>query len=210
MTTSAPTIGFARLPKPVRALLTEAARAATAAATALDTLARDRTQDAALAEIVDLEDDGDRITHELQHALPSARVGSEERGDLLSAIQAIDDILDTIHDTAQELPAAGRTLPRAQLIRVTAVLKDLVHTTMTAVERIEEPPAARETLHDRVHQLDDELRVELRALHRVVADEEEDVLAALRATALLRRLRSIGQACTRARLAIEVLAAAHL
>ena len=39
MTTSAPTIGFARLPKPVRELLSEAARSATSAATALDTLA---------------------------------------------------------------------------------------------------------------------------------------------------------------------------
>jgi hypothetical protein len=88
MTTSAPTIGFARLPKVVRALLSEAARAATSAATALRTLARDTTQHAALEEIVSLEDDGDRIVHELQHTLAGARLGSQERCELLHVIEA--------------------------------------------------------------------------------------------------------------------------
>ena len=64
-------------------------------------------------------------------------------------------------------------------------------------------------MHERAHELDDELRTELRALQRTVADHESDVLAALRATALLRQLRAIGQACVRALCAIEVLAGAH-
>ena len=80
---------------------------------------------------------------------------------------------------------------------------------MAAITRIEEPPASREALHERAHELEDELRTELRALQRIVTDHESDVLAAVRATALLRQLRSVGQACIRALRAIEVLAGAH-
>jgi uncharacterized protein Yka (UPF0111/DUF47 family) len=207
---STPTIGLARLPRAVRELLSEAARGATSAATALKTLARDTIQRAELAEIVSLEDDGDRIVHELQHTLAGARVASEERGELLHVIEAIDDILDGIEHAAHELSRAGDLLPRERLVRATAVISDLARTSMAAVTRIEEPPASREALHERAHELNDELRTELRALQRAIAEHESDVLAALRATTLLRQLRSIGQACIRALRAIEVLAGAHV
>ena len=207
---SAPTIGFARLPKAVRELLLEAARAATAAASALHAHARDATQPAALAQIVSLEDDGDRIVHELQHTLARTRVASHERGELLHAIDAIDDILDGIEVAAHDLSCAGDSLPRERLVRATAVINDLARTSMAAVTRIDEPPASREALHERAHELDDELRTELRALQRTVTDHERDVLAALRASAVLRQLRSIGQACIRALRAIEVLAGAYM
>jgi len=206
---STPTIGFARLPKAVRELLSDGARAATSAATSLNALARGATQHAALAEIVSLEDDGDRIVHELQHRLASGHMASQERGGLLHVIEAIDDILDRIEDTARELSRAGDSLPRERLIRATAVISDLARNSMAAVTRIEEPPASREALHERAHELEDELRTDLRALQRTVTDNESDVLAALRATALLRQLRSIGQACIKALRAIEVLAGAH-
>jgi uncharacterized protein Yka (UPF0111/DUF47 family) len=201
---NAPTIGLARLPRSVRELLDEAAGAAIAAAGALDALARDPTRRAALAEIAELELDGDRITHELQRALGTARVGREERGDLLRAIQAIDDVLDLIDDAARELSLVSGTE------RATSTIKDLVRTSMASVERIEEPPAARESLHERAHALDDELRTELRTMHRTVADAERDVLTTMRATAVLRRLRSIGQACIRALRAVELLASDHV
>jgi uncharacterized protein Yka (UPF0111/DUF47 family) len=207
---STPTIGFARLPKTVRELLSEAARATTSAATALNTLARDATQHAALAEIVSLEDDGDRIVHELQHTLASARLASQERGELLHAIEAIDDILDAIEDAAHDLSRAAGSPPRERLVRATAVINDLVRTSMAAATRIEQPPASRAALHERAYELNDELRAELRALQQIVTDDESDVLTALRATARLRQLRSIGQACIRALRAIEVLAGAHL
>jgi hypothetical protein len=80
---------------------------------------------------------------------------------------------------------------------------------MAAATRIEEPPASRAALHERAHELTDELRAELRALQRTVTNHESDVLAALQATARLRQLRSIGQACISALRAIEVLAGAH-
>jgi uncharacterized protein Yka (UPF0111/DUF47 family) len=197
------------MPKAVRELLAEASRSATSAAAALKTLARDTTQRAALSEIVSLENDGDRIVHELQHTLAGARVASHERGELLHVIEAIDDILDGIEDAAHDLSRAGDSLPRERLVRVTAVISDLARTSMAAVARIEEPPASREPLHERAHELDDELRTELRALQRTVTDHESDVLVALRAAALLRQLRSIGQACINALRAIEVLAGAH-
>jgi len=203
-------LGGARLPKAVRELLSEAARAATSAATALHTLARDPTQRAALAEIVALEGDGDRIVHELRHRLAGARVASQERGELLHAIEAIDDILDGIEDAAHDPSRAGDSLARERLVRVTAVINDLVRTSMAAASRIEEPPASRAALHERAHELNDELPAELRALQCTVTDDESDVLAALRATARLRQLRSIGQACIRALRTIEVLAGAHV
>lgn len=207
---SASTIGFARLPKAVRDLLAEAADDATAAGVALDALARDPRQTTAVAQIVSLEHDGDRITHELQRALASARVASQERSELLHAIEAVDDVLDVIDDAARELPCISDALPRERLIRTTAVIKDLVRTCMAAAGRIEDPPTAREALHERAHELDDELRAELRALQRAVVDGEPDVLVALRATGLLRQLRSIGQASIRALRATEVLAGAHV
>ena len=160
---STPTIGFARLPKAVRELLSEAAGAATSAATALNTLARDPTQPAALAEIVSLEDDGDRIVHELAHTLAGARVSSQERGELLHAVEAIDGVLDGIEDAAHDLSRARNSLPRERLVRATAMINDLARTSMAAAARIEEPPASREALHERAHELGDELRTELRA-----------------------------------------------
>ena len=207
---SASTIGFARLPKAVRDLLAEAGDAAIAAAVALDALARDARQTTAVAQIIGLEDDGDRIAHELRHEVTSPRVASQERGELLHAIEAVDDVLDAIDDAARELPRISDALPRERLIRTTAVIKDLVRTCMTAAGRIEDPPTAREALHERAHELDDELRAELRVLQRAVADGEPDVLVALRATGLLRQLRSIGQASIRALRATEVLAGAHV
>jgi uncharacterized protein Yka (UPF0111/DUF47 family) len=209
MPTSAPTIGFARMPKEVRELLSEAARSVTSAAIALDTLARDITRDAVVAEIVALEAEGDRIVHELQHTLASARVSGPERAELLHAIEAIDDIVDGIEGAAHELRGGGSSLPREKLVRATAGIKDLARTSMAAAARIEEPPTSREPLHERAHELDEELRTELRALHRAVADDESDVLAAVRAIALLRQLRAIGQACIRTLRAIEVLAGVH-
>ena len=207
-TMSASTIGFARLPKAVRDLLDDAAAAATSAAGALETLARDPTRDTALAQIVDLERDDDRITHELQHALTVARLGKDERGELLHTIQAIDDVLDAIDDAARDLPRANEALQHEPLQRASSVIRDLVRTSMAAVARIEEPAAARETLHQRAHELDRELRIELRTMQALIADTN-DALAVVRAAGLLRRLRSIGQACTRALLAVEVLAATH-
>jgi uncharacterized protein Yka (UPF0111/DUF47 family) len=206
---AASTIGLARLPKPVRDLLGEAAGAAGAAATALDELARDPTRRGAVARIVELEDDGDRVTHDLQHAIASARIAVPDRGALLRAIQAVDDILDAIEGAGRELPSAGDTLPREGLIAVTAILRDLVRTSMAAIARVEASPAARAPLHERAHELDEELRRELRALHGTVADHERDVLAALRAAGLLRQLRSIGHASARALIAVEGLAGAH-
>jgi uncharacterized protein Yka (UPF0111/DUF47 family) len=148
--------------------------------------------------------------HELQHTLAGGHVASQERGGLLHVIEALDDILDRIEDAAHDLSRAGDTLPRERLVRATAVINDLARTSMAAVARIEEPPASREALHERAHELDDELRTELRLLQRSVADNESDVLAAVRAIAVSRQLRAIGQACVRALRAIEVLAGAHV
>jgi predicted deacylase len=102
------------------------------------------------------------------------------------------------------------SLPRERLLRATAVIRDLTRTSMAATAKLEEPPAARAALHERAHELEDELRGEPRAPHRAVATDESDVLAVLRATGIVRQLRSIGQACIRALPALEVLAGAHV
>jgi hypothetical protein len=59
---------------------------------------------------------------------------------------------------------------------------------MTAVARIEQPPAAREPLHGSAHELANELRAELRAAHRTLIETHHDVLTTVRTGALLRRL----------------------
>jgi uncharacterized protein Yka (UPF0111/DUF47 family) len=141
--------------------------------------------------------------------LASARVSRHERAELLHAIEAIDDIVDGIETAAHELPRGASALPRERLARATGVIKDLARTSMAAATLIEEQPASREPLHARAHELNEELRAELRVLHRAVAEHESDVLAASRAITLLRQLRTIGQACNRALRAIEVLAGAH-
>jgi uncharacterized protein Yka (UPF0111/DUF47 family) len=66
------------------------------------------------SEIVQLEDDGDRVTPEIQHALPTARIASPERGELLRLTQTVDDILDLIEDVAHELPQLTDCLPRTR------------------------------------------------------------------------------------------------
>lgn len=206
---SSSTIGLARLPRALRDLLNEQARTVSAAAPTLEALTRDPSRASAVTEIVRLEGEGDRVTHEIQHALPTARIASPERGELLHLTQTLDDIVDLIEDVAHELPQLTDSLPREQLARIGATLKDLVRTTRTAAERIEQPPTAREHLHARAHELANELRVELRAAHHTLVETHDDVLSNVRAAALLRRLREIGQAGTRALLVVEALAGTH-
>jgi uncharacterized protein Yka (UPF0111/DUF47 family) len=155
-----------------------------------------------------LEDQGDRITHAVQHALPTPRLASSERAELLRLTQSLDDIVDLIEHAAHELPQAD-ALPRDHVARAGGVLKDLVRTTLLAVERIEQPPATRAPLHIRAHELALELRVELRTAQRALVDRDDNPLASVRAGDLLRRLHEIGRACTRALLVVEVLAGTH-
>jgi uncharacterized protein Yka (UPF0111/DUF47 family) len=206
---SSSAIGLARLPRALRDLLDEQAHTLSAAATALETLTRDPSRAAAIAEIVRLEDEGDRVTHDIQHALPTARIASPERGELLRLTQTLDDIVDLIEHVAHELPHLTAVLPHDSVARAGATLRDLVRTTSTAVERIEHPPAAREPLRARAHELANELRAELRAAYHTLVETHDDVLPNVRAGALLRHLREIGHACTRALLAVEMQAGTH-
>ena len=206
---SAPTIGLARLPRGIRDLLAQAAGTVNAAAAALVTLARDPGNRSSVTEIVALEDDGDRIAHELRHAAATARVAAHERSPLLKVSEAIDDILDAIESAAHEMAGAGDALPDEELLRATAVVRDLARTAMATVVRLEDPPTAREALHERAHELEDELRADLRAMHASVANAG-DVLVAIRAADVLRGLRSVGEACAQALLAFEVLAGVHV
>ena len=72
---------------------------------------------------------------------------------LLKASEAIDDIIDAVESAAHELVRAGESVSHGGSVRATAVVRDLVRTTMAAVPRLEDPPMSREALHARVHEL---------------------------------------------------------
>jgi predicted phosphate transport protein (TIGR00153 family) len=64
-----------------------------------DTSVRDRR----VARILDLEHDGDRVTHETITLLHTIFVTPFDRDDILRLISRLDDVLDLLQDTAESL-----------------------------------------------------------------------------------------------------------
>lgn len=75
-------------------------------------------------EIKLLEDEGDRITHDVIHELYSTAVTPFDREDIHALAAALDDVVDYAEETADVLGLYGIEAPMEQAIELTGVLRD--------------------------------------------------------------------------------------
>jgi uncharacterized protein len=76
------------------------------------------------AEILDLEHEGDRITHDIINRLNHTFVTPIDREDILALASALDDIVDYTEEVADYLELYKIEAPMEQSIQLARVLKD--------------------------------------------------------------------------------------
>jgi uncharacterized protein Yka (UPF0111/DUF47 family) len=106
-------------------LFDEAGQNMLRAATLLHQLLAGWPDDRQLAgEILDLEHEGDRITHEIIDRMNHTSVTPVERTDMLALASAIDDVVDFTEEVADYLGLYKIEAPMEQSIRLARVLAD--------------------------------------------------------------------------------------
>jgi uncharacterized protein Yka (UPF0111/DUF47 family) len=145
-------------------------------------------------EIAECERAGDRITHDLHRELQDRLALGEGRPHVLRLTAALDDVTDAVDEAAHALSVFADALPRDRLVKLVAILRDLVRGSMREVQGIEEPPEQREPSHQRVEALREEFQRELRSARATALNAGSAPIEALRAETLLRRLEAISDA----------------
>ena len=75
-------------------------------------------------EISRCEEEGDRITHSIKHALYRSRKTPFDRQDIYALASAVDDVVDDIEEAAEELAMYQIEAPLAQAQELAGVLRD--------------------------------------------------------------------------------------
>ena len=88
------------------------------------------------AEILDLEHEGDRITHDIIDRLNHTFVTPIDREDILALASALDDVVDYTEEVADYLELYKIEAPMEQSIRLARVLKDASVQIAEAVTRL--------------------------------------------------------------------------
>ena len=118
-------------------LFEEAAGNITRATTLLDQMLRDYPERRDLArEILICEQEGDRITHDVIHALNSSFVTPIDREDILELVSALDDIVDYVEEVADYLGLYKIEAPMEQSQRLARVLCDAGRLLSEAMPRL--------------------------------------------------------------------------
>jgi len=118
---------FASAPNRSRfeSLFEEGGRNLEATTTLLDRLMRSWPDEAELrGEIKQLEETGDRITHDILHALYSTSVTPLDREDIHGLATALDDAVDYTEEAADFLGLYKIEAPMEQAVELTGVLRD--------------------------------------------------------------------------------------
>ncbi len=118
---------FTRAPdeRPFFALFRAGGENAEAATGMLDRLMRGWPDSSELRrEIKLLEEQGDRITHDLIHELHSTAVTPLDREDIHALAAALDDVVDYAEETADVLGLYQIEAPMEQAVELTGVLRD--------------------------------------------------------------------------------------
>ena len=106
-------------------LLQEGGCNAAAATEMLDNLMRSWPDDSELrAKIKLLEEEGDRITHDVMHELHSASVTPLDREDIHALAATLDDVVDYAEETSDVLGLYKIEAPMEQAVELTGVLRD--------------------------------------------------------------------------------------
>jgi predicted phosphate transport protein (TIGR00153 family) len=118
---------FASAPNKGRfeALFDEGGRNLEAVTQKLDRLMRGWPDEPGLrGEIKELEENGDRITHDILHSLYSVKVTPLDREDIHSLATALDDAVDYTEEAADFLGLYKVEAPMEQAVELTGVLRD--------------------------------------------------------------------------------------
>ncbi len=106
-------------------LLQEAGANIVEATAKLEHLMRAWPDDSGLrGEIKQLEQEGDRITHDILHELYSTAVTPLDREDIHALAAALDDVVDYTEETADVLGLYKIEAPMEQAVELTGVLRD--------------------------------------------------------------------------------------
>jgi uncharacterized protein len=138
-------------------LFEEAARNALRAAELLERLLQNWPDGGpeTLAQIVDCEHDGDRITHEIIQRLNHSFVTPFEREDIIALASGLDDVVDYIEEIADFLGLYRIEAPMQQAQEMAVVLRQSVAALSSAVPGLR----SLEDLHEctvEVNRLEDE------------------------------------------------------
>ena len=107
------------------ALLQEGGANVAAATRMLDRLMSSWPENSELrGEIKLLEEEGDRITHDVIHGLYSTAVAPFDREDIHALAAALDDVVDYAEETADVLGLYQIEAPMEQAVELTGVLRD--------------------------------------------------------------------------------------
>ena len=107
------------------------------AADLLDQMLREFPERKDLArEILICEQEGDRITHDIIHALNSSFVTPIDREDILELTSALDDIVDFIEEVADYLGLYNIEAPMEQSQRLARVLAQATRQIAQAIPRL--------------------------------------------------------------------------
>jgi predicted phosphate transport protein (TIGR00153 family) len=118
-------------------LFEEASRNVYQAADLLDRLLSTYPDDRPLAgEILALEHEGDRITHDIIDRLNHTFVTPIDREDILALASALDDVVDFTEEVADYLGLYKIEAPMDQAIKLAGVLKAAAHQVAEAMPRL--------------------------------------------------------------------------
>ena len=100
---------------------------------------RDWPDDSGLrGEIKALEEEGDRITHDILHQLYSTAVTPLDREDIHALAAALDDVVDYTEETADVLGLYKIEAPMEQAVELTGVLRDAGAEIAAALDKLDD------------------------------------------------------------------------
>ena len=118
-------------------LFQEGGANAQAATGMLDRLMRSWPDESSLrGEIKLLEEEGDRITHDVIHELYSTAVTPLDREDIHALAAALDDVVDYAEETADVLGLYQIEAPMEQAVELTGVLRDAARELSAALAKL--------------------------------------------------------------------------
>lgn len=178
-------------------LLAAAGRNAEAATALLDKLMREWPDTSvSRAELKALEEEGDRMTHDILHQLHSATAPPIDREDIHSLAAALDDVVDLTEETADVLGLYSIEAPMEQAVQLTAVLRDAGRAMSAALAQLGSMPAMAPHLAE-VDRLEDEGdRISRQALVALFAGGI-DPMVVIRWKDVFERLEQAIDACER-------------
>ncbi|MBA3436918.1 MAG: DUF47 family protein [Actinomycetota bacterium] len=120
------------------ALLQEAGANAESATDKLDRLMRTWPDEHELrAEVKQLEEEGDRITHDILHQLHATTNTPLDREDIHALAVALDDVVDYTEEAADVLGLYKIEAPMEQAVELTGVLRDAGREVAKALDKLD-------------------------------------------------------------------------